>query len=119
VNLASDSFVRGRDVPWETVGDGVRRQVLGYGPDLMMVRVEFRAGAVGALHHHPHRQVTYVTSGTFEATVDGRKQLLGPGDCFFVAANLVHGVVALDPGTLIDVFTPVREDFVPPTPVGS
>ncbi len=111
-SLASDAFVRSRDAAWETVGDGVRRQVLGYGPDLMMVRVEFRAGAVGALHHHPHRQVTYVASGTFEASVDGRKQLLGPGDCFFAAADVVHGVVALQPGTLIDVFTPAREDFV-------
>jgi quercetin dioxygenase-like cupin family protein len=117
--LASGSLVRGRDVPWETVGDGVRRQVLGYGPDLMMVRVEFESGAIGALHHHPHRQVTYVASGTFEVSVDGRKERLGAGDCFFVAANLVHGVVALERGTLIDVFTPAREDFVPPTPAGS
>jgi quercetin dioxygenase-like cupin family protein len=116
---ASDSFVYGGDVPWETVGDGVRRQVLGYGPDLMMVRVEFQAGAVGALHHHPHRQVTYVASGSFEANVDGRTRRLGLGDCFFVAANLVHGVVALEPGTLIDVFTPAREDFVPATRAGS
>ncbi len=115
--LASGSFVRGRDVPWETVGEGLRRQVLGYGPDLMMVRVEFEPGAVGALHHHPHRQVTYVAAGSFEASVGGHTQLLGPGDCFFVAADLVHGVVALERGTLIDVFTPAREDFVPPKPV--
>ena len=111
--MASDSFVRSAEVRWETVGDGIRRQVLGYGPDLMMVRVEFQRGAVGALHHHPHRQVTYVASGAFEASVDGRQQRLGPGDCFFVAADLVHGVVALEPGTLIDVFTPAREDFTP------
>jgi quercetin dioxygenase-like cupin family protein len=117
--MASGSFVRARDVPWEMVGDGVRRQVLGYGPDLMMVRVEFQTGAVGALHHHPHRQVTYVAAGSFEATVDGRTQRLGAGDCFFVAADRVHGVVALEPGTLIDVFTPAREDFVRPAAGGS
>ena len=116
-SLASEAFVCTRDVPWETVADGVRRQVLGYGPDLMMVRVEFEPGAVGALHHHLHRQVTYVAAGSFEASVDGRKERLGAGDCFFVAADLVHGVVALERGTLIDVFTPAREDFVPPTPL--
>ena len=118
-SLASEAFVRTRDVPWERVADGVRRQVLGYGPDLMMVRVEFEPGAVGALHHHPHRQVTYVAAGSFEASVDGRKERLGAGDCFFVAADLVHGVVALERGTLIDVFTPAREDFVPPAPARS
>jgi quercetin dioxygenase-like cupin family protein len=106
------AFIRGAEAAWETVGDGVRRQILGYGPDLMMVRVEFRRGAVGALHHHPHRQVTYVAAGRFEATVDGTTRLLEAGDCFYVAADLEHGVVALDEGTLIDVFTPAREDFV-------
>jgi quercetin dioxygenase-like cupin family protein len=97
---------------WETVGDGIRRQILGYGSDLMLVRVEFAAGAVGAIHHHVHRQVTYVAKGSFEAQVDGETQRLGPGDCFFVAADRPHGVVALEEGTLIDVFTPAREDFL-------
>jgi quercetin dioxygenase-like cupin family protein len=106
------AFVRGAGIPWETVGAGVRRQVLGHGPDLMMVRVEFERGAVGALHHHPHRQVTYVASGSFETTIGGERQVLGAGDCFFTVANVEHGVVALEPGTLIDVFTPAREDFL-------
>ena len=106
------TFIRGTDADWETVGDGVRRQMLSYGPDLMMVRVEFRAGAVGAPHHHPHRQVTYVAAGAFEVSIDGRQQVLRSGDSFFVQADLVHGVVALEEGTLIDVFTPAREDFL-------
>ena len=110
--MESSSFVRQAHTPWETVGDGVRRQILGYGSDLMMVRVEFRKGAVGSLHHHPHRQVTYVVAGSFDAHVGGETQQLGPGDCFFVRADAPHGVVALEDGTLIDVFTPTREDFL-------
>ena len=110
---AGTAFVRSADVAWETVGDGVRRQVLGHGPDLMMVVVEFEAGAVGALHSHPHRQVSWVASGTFEVSVDGTWRVLGPGDCFFVSAGLEHGVVAREPGRLVDVFTPAREDFLP------
>ena len=78
----------------------------------MLVRVEFRKGAIGVVHHHPHRQVTYVVKGSFDAEVDGETQRLGPGDCFFVKAELPHGVVALEDGTLIDVFTPAREDFL-------
>jgi quercetin dioxygenase-like cupin family protein len=111
-SIAGAPFVRTADVPWEAVGDGVRRQVLGHGPDLMMVVVEFQPGAVGALHAHSHRQVTYVAAGAFEVSVDGTWQVLGPGDCFYAAAGVEHGVVAREAGTLVDVFTPAREDFL-------
>jgi len=114
--MKSDTFVRGADAPWVTTNDvGLHRQILGHGPDLMLVRVDFEPGAVGALHHHPHRQVAYIVSGRFEVTVDDERAELGPGDCFFIAADRVHGVVAPDGGTLIDVFTPAREDFLKPT----
>jgi len=97
----SDTFVRSTEKTWDAASDaGVRRQVLGHGPDLMLVRVEFETGAVAALHHHPHRQVSYVSSGRFEVTVDDERTELGPGDCFFVTADRVHGVVALQGGTL-------------------
>jgi quercetin dioxygenase-like cupin family protein len=108
----SGPFVRGAETPWERVADGVRRRVLGHGPDLMMVAVEFDRGAVGALHQHPHRQVTYVASGAFDVSVGGERQQLGAGDCFFTVADVEHGVVALSAGTLIDVFTPARDEFL-------
>ncbi|HYD53852.1 MAG TPA: cupin domain-containing protein [Gemmatimonadaceae bacterium] len=110
--MDSNAFVRTTEVPWETTGPGVRRQILGHGPDLMMVRVEFEQGSIGPMHHHPHRQVTYVAAGRFETHVNGSTQVLGPGDCFYIAAELEHGVTALEAGTLIDVFTPAREDFL-------
>ena len=110
--MTSKAFIPSDDTPWQNVGDGVRRQILGHGPDLMLVAAEFQKGAVGPLHQHPHRQVTYVASGVFEVTIDGKKQVLRTGDSFFVAADLVHGAVALEPGTLVDVFTPAREDFL-------
>ena len=105
-------FVASADVAWTTVGDGVRRQVLGHGPDLMLVRVEFARDGVGAVHHHPHRQVTYVAAGRFAVQVGDERRELGPGDCFFAVADVPHGVVALEDGTLIDVFTPARQDFL-------
>ena len=91
---------------------GVRRRILGHGSDLMMVSVDFEPGAIGAMHRHPHRQVTYVARGSFRVTVDGRDETLAAGDSFFVATDLLHGVEALEAGTLVDVFTPAREDFL-------
>jgi quercetin dioxygenase-like cupin family protein len=109
---ASPSFVRGAEVAWQQMDAGVRRQVLAHGPDLMLVRVDFQAGAVGRVHHHPHRQATYVVAGRFEVTVGGETTALETGDSFFAMADVPHGVRALDDGTLLDCFTPAREDFL-------
>jgi quercetin dioxygenase-like cupin family protein len=108
----SSAFVSASDAAWEATGPGVRRQILGHGPDLMMVRVDFEQGAVGPMHHHPHRQVTWVAAGAFEVTIGNEKRMLRTGDSFFAVANVEHGLTALEAGTLIDVFTPVREDFL-------
>ena len=108
------AFVETAGTPWKSVGEGVTRQVLANGPDLMVVRVNFERGAAGAVHHHPHRQATYVAAGRFEAMVGGVKRTLTEGDSFFAAADVPHGVVALEPGTLIDCFTPARADFLEP-----
>lgn len=105
-------FVRGDDAAWETMDTGVRRQILVHGPDLMLVRVEFERGAIGKLHHHPHRQASWVAAGRFEVTVGDQQTILGAGDSFFAVADVTHGVRALEPGTLLDCFTPAREDFL-------
>jgi len=105
-------FVHSADSPWERVGAGVRRQILAHSADLMLVRVEFDAGAVGTWHHHPHRQVTYVSDGRFRAQVGDETRELTRGDCFLALANVPHSVIALEAGTLLDSFTPAREDFL-------
>ena len=78
----------------------------------MLVCVRFEKGAAGTLHHHVHRQVSYVESGRFEVTIDGNKKVLEKGDCFFVTPDQLHSVVALKKGSLIDIFTPARKDFL-------
>ncbi|MDO8881405.1 MAG: cupin domain-containing protein [Pseudotabrizicola sp.] len=94
-------------------GENVTRQVLADAPELMTVAFRFAAaGAVGALHHHPHVQSTFVQSGRFRFTVEARDFEVGPGDAFVIPSNAVHGCVCLEPGTLIDGFTPRRNDFL-------
>ncbi|SFI44910.1 Cupin domain-containing protein [Bosea sp. OK403] len=97
---------------WEPTEPGVKRKIMAYGPELMVVRVAFDAGAVGKTHSHPHRQASYVESGIFDVTIDGRTERLIAGDTFFVPADLVHGVVAVEAGQLVDSFTPMREEFL-------
>lgn len=111
-NMRSSNFIFGKEVPWEVVGEGVSRQILGYDEELMMVRVKFEKGAVGALHHHTNRQCTYVLSGKFEFTIDGVKKVVSAGDCLFKTPDLIHGCVCLEAGELLDTFTPMRSDFI-------
>lgn len=108
----SKRFQIGKEIPWETVGDGVQRQILGYDGQLMAVRVHFKTGGIGAMHEHYHSQVTYVVSGKFELTIDGEKKVLVAGDGYYVAPDELHGCICLEEGDLIDIFSPHRADFL-------
>ena len=110
--LSGKPFIKTDESSWEQVDSGVSRKILGFDDQLMMVCVRFDKDAIGTLHHHPHRQVSYVESGRFEVTIDNEKTLLQKGDSFIVAPNLEHGVIALEAGILVDVFTPARQDFL-------
>jgi quercetin dioxygenase-like cupin family protein len=78
----------------------------------MMVKVRFKKDSVGEPHKHFHSQTTYVVSGKFQVEIDGIKQILSSGDGFYVPPNALHGAICLEDGMLIDVFSPVREDFL-------
>ncbi len=108
----SDPFLLGASIRKEKVGEGLVRQILGHDDSILMARVEFDKGAVGEVHAHSHAQVAYVVSGKFEVFINGVKKRLGPGDGFYIQPNIDHGAVCLEPGVLIDVFSPVREDFL-------
>jgi quercetin dioxygenase-like cupin family protein len=97
---------------WTELAPGNRRRVLIHTPELMQVEFAFDQGAVGALHSHPHVQVSYVAEGRFEVTIDGKTEVVEQGGSFIVPSGLTHGVVALTEGRLVDVFTPMRQDFL-------
>ncbi len=94
------------------LGGGVTRRILSHNPELMSVEVAFEKGAEGAAHTHPHVQCSYVLSGKFLYTVEGESVELNPGDSIVVPSNLPHGTVCLEEGVLLDIFTPMREDFL-------
>ena len=105
-------FVFAEDCQFEQVGEGVKRKILAYGDQLMAVEVHFEQGAVGALHSHPHTQLTYVLEGEFEFEIGGVKNIVKQGDTLFKQPNVVHGCVCTKKGVLLDTFSPYREDFV-------
>ena len=96
----------------QSAGAGVTRRVLAYTDGLMCVENTFETGAVGALHSHPHTQITYVVSGVFQFTVEGETHTVRTGDTILKEDGVVHGCTCLEAGVLLDIFTPMREDFV-------
>ena len=106
-------FVENKNIPSPDLGGGVTRKVLSYSKNLMTVELHFDKGAVGAPHSHPHEQIGEISSGRLVYQEDGcEDKILGTGDTYYVAPNVVHGVQILEDTKLLDIFTPMREDFV-------
>ena len=83
-----------------------------YGRNLMLSYVEIDAGAAVPEHSHPHEQAGYVLGGRVRFTIGGETRTLGAGDMFLIPPDVLHAVTAVDgPAVVLDVFSPVREDY--------
>lgn len=110
--IHSAAFQFDSEIPWQDVGGGIQRQMFGYDDKVMLVKVKFEAGAIGAMHQHHHSQVTYVEAGVFDMTIGDETKRIQKGDGYYVLPHTMHGIVCIEPGVLIDVFSPHREDFL-------
>ncbi|MFB0909339.1 MAG: quercetin dioxygenase-like cupin family protein [Spirosomataceae bacterium] len=112
MGITSKTLISDQDIEWEIIDETCKRKIMAYDDNLMLVKVAFEKGGVGALHHHPHLQMSYVAEGAFEVSIGDDKKVLSSGDVFFVPSEEVHGVICLEKGLLVDVFNPVRKDFL-------
>ncbi len=110
--MKNERWVFYNDVTPVDAGNGVTRRVLAYSDDLMCVENTFEKGAIGALHHHPHTQITYIVSGKFEFEIEGVKKIVQKGDTMLKMNDVIHGCTCLEAGVLLDIFNPYRKDFV-------
>lgn len=92
---------------------GVRRRTLSVNENVMQCQVEFAPNTPTAVHSHPHEQLIYVAAGEVIVTYDGKDITLSAGESIAIPSNLPHGARSTGKGaTLIDTFTPLREDFL-------
>lgn len=106
-------LVKGNDVQGHRLSEQVERKVLAHSGSLMLVEFRFAKGGVGQPHcHADHEQIGYIVEGAFEVTVGDRKRVLCRGDCYYAGRNVMHGVVAMEDGMIVDAFTPIRKDFL-------
>ena len=82
------------------------------GKDLMMVKAFVPNGSVVPMHHHVHEQMTYVLSGSLLVKTEEKEITLATGEVINFLSNVAHEVIAQEDTHIIDVFNPIREDFV-------
>lgn len=91
---------------------GVTRTLVCHGERAMAVRIELARGSRVPPHSHPHEQIGFVASGKLQFTVAGETRLLAAGDGYAIPSNVLHSVEAPEDSIAIDVFSPVREEYL-------
>jgi len=100
-------------IPVERIGEGIERQMI-WGERLMVCRLTIQPGIVTAVHAHAHEQITLVERGRAVFTIEGQTRIASAGDVLHFPSQTKHGATMLDEEVvLIDIFTPIREDFLP------
>lgn len=102
-------------IPKQPLGSGIVRQMI-HGERLMVCRLTIAPGTVTNAHEHVHEQMTMVERGRVRFVLGSEERVFGAGDVLFFPSGFRHGAMMLDEEVvLIDIFTPVRQDFLGPS----
>lgn len=82
-----------------------------HGEQITFGYVDIKAGSILPEHHHLHEQITYIMEGQLDMVIGGNPCLLGDGEFVIIPSHTPHSAVAVTDCRLIDVFSPVREDY--------
>lgn len=101
---------------WDTVAverlsEKISRRMI-VGTKEMLVRWEFRKGAIAARHCHPHEQIVVMVEGKLKLVVGDAETIMDSKDIVVIPPNVLHEAEALEDTVVIDIFSPPREDFL-------
>lgn len=91
---------------------GVSLDSLAVGIKSQVTKMNYKVGNYASSHQHPHEQSGYVISGRYELTVGSEKYELSAGDSYSIPGNQIHSFKVIEAGEVVDVFTPIREDYL-------
>ena len=106
-------FTAGGDDGYVDALPGIRRKTLSHGDETLMTEFRLRGGAVLPVHDHPHEQTGYLVAGRLRLTIDEETRDMAPGDSWSVPGGVSHGAIALADTVAVEVFSPVRDDYLP------
>jgi len=93
--------------------DKIEMKTLVHGEETLLVEFQMKKGALLPRHSHPHEQTGYLISGNMELTIGAKTFSVKPGDSWCIAGNIEHNAVILEDTVAVEVFSPVREDYLP------
>ena len=100
------------DNPWIELAPGIRRRTVTHGETMYQMIAELKAGSVMAPHQHPQEQIIHILSGRMKLNVGNDSRVLGPGDSYYLASNVAHGVEMLEDTRVLDTFSPPRHEYI-------
>jgi quercetin dioxygenase-like cupin family protein len=95
------------------VAEGVERKTLVFGEKTLMVEFRLEKGSRLPFHRHPHEQTGYLVSGSLVLVIAGQRQEMTPGSSWSIPGNVEHGAEIRETSVAVEVFSPVREDYLP------
>ena len=93
--------------------EGVERKTLVYGEHTLMTEFRMKAPRLLAAHSRPHEQVGYLVSGKLRMSIGSEIDDVEPGDSWCILGDVVHQVEVVEDAVVIEVFSPVREEYLP------
>ncbi len=95
-----------------TMTAGIRRKTLVHGDKTILCKFKLDQGTLLPLHSHRYEQTGYLLAGSLVFTIDGEKHEVKNGDSWSIKAGVEHGAEVVEDTTLIEVFSPLREDYL-------
>ncbi len=106
-------FYKKSDEGYTEALEGIRRKTLVYGEKTLMCEFRLDKGKTLPMHSHPHEQSGYLVSGRINMIVEDEKFAVMPGEGWCIKGNVEHGAETLEDSVIVEVFSPVREDYLP------
>jgi len=91
---------------------GIDFEVLAVGKESMVTKMLFKDSDFAPLHKHPNEQNGYVIYGLYKLTIDTTEFIISNGDAYSIPANVEHSLEVIEAGEIVDVFTPIRIDYL-------
>ena len=93
--------------------EGIKRKTLVYGEKTLTCEFRLKKGSSLPIHAHPYEQTGYLVSGRMQLFIGGKTFEAEPGDCWCIPADVEHGAASLEDSVAIEVFSPLRQDYMP------
>lgn len=106
-------FQRGSHRGYVPALEGIALKTLVHGERTLMTEFLLEEGRTLPRHSHPHEQTGYLVRGRLRLTIGAETFEVYPGDSWCISAHVEHGAEVLEPSLAIEVFSPVREDYLP------